>query len=118
MCQRLLSWMQKEFGARSWELRNRPSMAKMLTTYQGMYKVYKESHYLQGYEELWTGIQQVYNNYPFDTLSRAYMHHAQIADAIIDFDLFWQFEICLPIPIQPHRIFPQQTKFNQNLPPY
>jgi hypothetical protein len=95
MCQRLLRWMKKEFSTRGWELRNQPPnslitntkdsamfplMAKMLTAYQGMYN---GSHYLQG-EELWKGIQHVYDNYPLDTLSRAYMHHAQIANAIID----------------------------------
>ncbi|OEU05754.1 hypothetical protein FRACYDRAFT_258384 [Fragilariopsis cylindrus CCMP1102] len=95
MCKHLKKWMKKEFNNRGWELRNQPpnspitntkdsamfpSMAKMLTAYQGLHN---GSHYLQG-EELWKGIQQVYKNYPLDTLSRAYMHHAQIANAIIE----------------------------------
>ena len=95
MCKDLKKWMKKEFNNRGWELRNQPpnspitntkdsamfpSMAKMLTAYQGLHN---GSHYLQG-EELWKGIQHVYNKYPLDTLSRAYMHHAQIANAIVE----------------------------------
>jgi hypothetical protein len=95
MCKTLKKWMKKQFNNRGWELRNQPpnspitntkdsamfpSMAKMLTAYQGLHN---RSHYLQG-EELWKGIQHVYNNYPLDTLSRAYMHHGQIANAIIE----------------------------------
>ncbi|OEU14225.1 hypothetical protein FRACYDRAFT_240759 [Fragilariopsis cylindrus CCMP1102] len=95
MCKNLKKWMKKEFNNRGWELRNQPpnspitntkdsamfpSMAKMLTAYQGLHN---GSHYLQG-EELWKGIQHVYNKYPLDTLSRAYMHHAQIANAIVE----------------------------------
>ena len=96
MCKTLKKWMKKEFNQRGWELRNQPpnspitdtkdsamfpSMAKMLTAYQGLHN---RSHYLQR-EELWRGIQHVvYNNYPLASLSRAYMHHAQIANAIID----------------------------------
>ena len=95
MCKTLKKWMKKEFYTRGWELRNQPpnspitnttdsamfpSMAKILTAYQAMHNW---SHYRQG-EVLWRGIQHVYNNYPLSTLSRGYMHHAQLANAIID----------------------------------
>ena len=52
-----------------------PSMAKMLTAYQGMHN---GSYYLLQGEKLLKGIEHVYDNYPLSTLSQAYMHDAKI----------------------------------------
>jgi hypothetical protein len=59
-----------------------PAMAKRVTETQGLFN---RGRYLQG-EALWDAIDKVWNEFPEETLARAYVHHGQMVNAIFHCD--------------------------------
>ena len=58
-----------------------PSIAKGVSKQQE--GLQNGGRYLQ-YKKMWEMLQQVWSNYPTDTVARAFVHHAQVATAIYD----------------------------------
>ena len=92
----LLEFLNASFGARSWHLKFQPSnspvtnvkddclfpaLSKHVSREQGVSK----GSQIFAPDELWAAVTKCWNEFPLDTLARAYIRHSQVASAIAEY---------------------------------